>query len=70
MDGSESADEILTPDDFEREYKICKGTQAAMRSRGQLPFIRLGGGRIIRYSRSALRAWLAAGAVGARARAS
>lgn len=53
-------DEILTPDDFEREFKIRKGTQAAMRSRGQLPFLRLGGGRIIRYRRSQLIEWLAA----------
>lgn len=52
-------DEFLTPDDFEREFKIKKGTQAAMRSRRQVPFHTLGGGRIIRYSRTELAAWFA-----------
>jgi hypothetical protein len=57
-------DEILTPDDFEGRYKIPKGTQSALRSRGQLPFFRLGGGRIIRYRRSEIEAWIAARAAG------
>jgi hypothetical protein len=55
---ADDADEILTPKDFEREFKIPTGTQGAMRSRGQIPFFRLGGGRIIRYRRSDLIAWL------------
>lgn len=56
---SESPDEILTPEDVEREYKLKRGTQDSMRSRGQIPFFRLGGGKIIRYSRRDLTAWLA-----------
>ena len=66
MPEPDAIDEILTPEDFERELKIPKGTQAAMRSRGQVPFFRLGGGRIIRYRRSELLQWLAGRAVGAR----
>jgi hypothetical protein len=56
-------DEVLTPEDLERRYKIKLGTQKALRARGQVPFLRLGGGRLIRYRRSAIEAWLSAHAV-------
>jgi len=51
--------DILTPEDVAREFLIKLGTQGAMRSRGQIPFFRLGGGKLIRYSRRELQAWLA-----------
>ncbi len=59
----DAPDEVLTPEDVEREFKIKRGTQGAMRSRGQIPFFRLGGGKLIRYSRTRLNAWLATKAV-------
>lgn len=55
--------EVLTPEDVEVQYQIKRGTQAAMRSRGQIPFLKLGGGRIVRYRRSEIEAWLSARAV-------
>ncbi len=39
------------------------GTLRALRHRGQIPFLRLGGGRIIRYRRADIDAWLSAHAV-------
>jgi hypothetical protein len=56
----------MTPDDLERELGIKPKTQGALRSRGQIPFYRLGGGRIIRYRRSEIEVWIASRAVGAR----
>lgn len=56
-------DEVLTPEEFERVYKITRGTQAVMRHRRQLPYYQLGGGRLIRYRRSECDAWFAARAV-------
>lgn len=64
MDASDRTDDILTPHDFARIYKIPRGTQAAMRSRGQVPFFRLGGGRIIRYRRSEIEQWISQRAAG------
>lgn len=58
------ADEVLTPAELEHRYKISRGTQKALRSRKQVPFMRLGGGRIIRYRRSEIEAWMSARAVG------
>ena len=49
--------DIMTSEDVEREFKIKRGTQGAMRSRGQIPFHRLGSGKIIRYSRQELSEW-------------
>lgn len=60
---SKLGDEYLTADDVQRELGIPKSTQATMRHRKQIPFIRLGGGRIIRYKRAELEAWLAAKSV-------
>lgn len=57
------ADDILTVEDVEREYKIKRGTQGAMRSRRQIPFFRLGGGRLIRYRRADIEAWLSSRSV-------
>ena len=55
--------DLMTPAELEAESGIKQGTQAALRSRRQLPFVRLGGGRIIRYQRAAIAAWIAAGVV-------
>jgi predicted DNA-binding transcriptional regulator AlpA len=52
----------MTQDDLERELGLKRATQGTLRSRGQIPFYRLGGGRIIRYRRSEIEAWIAAGA--------
>lgn len=54
---------LLTPVDLEREYRIDRGTQKALRARRQIPFVRLGGGRLIRYERSAITRWIASRAV-------
>lgn len=59
---TEAADEILTPDEIEEEFKIAKSTQAAMRSRRQIPFLMVGP-RMPRYRRSEVMAWLAERAV-------
>lgn len=57
--------ELLTDADVSRLFAIKPGTLRALRHRGQIPFVRLGG-RIIRYRRAELDAWIAAHAVGAR----
>jgi hypothetical protein len=51
-------DELLTPDEFEKQYKVAKSTQASMRSRRQIPFLLLGP-RTPRYRRSEIVAWIA-----------
>lgn len=65
---AEALTDVLTPEEVEREFKIKRGTQAAMRSRRQIPFHRLGESRLdapkklrglIRYSRAELLAWFA-----------
>jgi predicted DNA-binding transcriptional regulator AlpA len=55
--------DVLTPLELEQQYKIKRGTQATLRHRRQIPFMKLGGGRLIRYSRPAIEAWLATQAV-------
>jgi predicted DNA-binding transcriptional regulator AlpA len=50
-------DQLLTPEQVEALYKISRSTQAAMRSRRQIPFL-LVGPRMPRYVRSELLAWL------------
>lgn len=60
--------DILTPADLERRYKIKQGTQKALRARRQLPFLRLGGGKLIRYRVREIEAWLSSHAVPAGAR--
>lgn len=57
--------ELLTDDDLTRLTAIKRGTLRALRSRGQIPFIRLGG-RIIRYRRADIEAWISSRAVGAK----
>lgn len=59
----ETLEELLTPEDVERLFKIPKPTQASMRSRGQIPFVRLAP-RTPRYSPKDLRAWLSERAAG------
>lgn len=58
--------DVLTPAELEREYKIGVGTQAALRFRKQIPYAALGGGRIIRYRRADIEAWMAERAVAVR----
>jgi len=58
--------ELLTDDDLTRLTAIKRGTLRALRSRGQIPYVRLGGGRIIRYRRADIEQWIASRAVGAR----
>lgn len=60
--------DVLTPEDVERDYQIKRGTQGAMRSRGEIPFLKLGGGRLVRYRRSEIEAWLNARSVPASAK--
>jgi hypothetical protein len=60
---------LLTPEDVEAEFRIAKTTQAAMRSRRQIPFV-LVGPRMPRYRRAEIDAWLAARAVPMKAPAS
>lgn len=58
--------DVLTPEDLETEFRIKRGTQAAYRSRNQIPFVRVGG-RLVLYRRAEIEAWLAARAVTAHA---
>jgi predicted DNA-binding transcriptional regulator AlpA len=55
---ADDEDALLTPDDVEGLFKIAKATQAAMRSRREIPFV-LVGPRMPRYRRSEITAWLA-----------
>lgn len=57
---TQAGSELLTDADLSRESQIPRGTLRALRHRGQIPFLRLGGGRIIRYRRADIDAWLAA----------
>ena len=54
--------DVLTPAEVERDYKIKQGTQKSLRFRKQIPYVQLGG-RIIRYRRSEIEAWLSARSV-------
>lgn len=54
----QAAPELLTPDDVERLFQIKRGTQKSLRRRRQMPFLQLGGGKLIRYRRSDIEAWL------------
>ena len=58
--------ELLTAADLEREYGIKQGTQRAWRARRLIPFIRLGGGRMIRYERAAIERFIASRSVPAK----
>lgn len=53
-----SAPELLTDAEVSRLFSIKPGTLKALRARGQIPYIRIGG-RIIRYRRAELDAWIA-----------
>jgi hypothetical protein len=59
---------LLTPEELRRITGLKPSTERELRRRGRLPFIRLGGptSQIIRYRRSAILAWIAAGLVDAR----
>lgn len=56
-------EQFLTDVDVERIYQIKRGTQRVWRQRKLIPYVRLGGGRLIRYRRSDMDAWVAARAV-------
>jgi Helix-turn-helix domain len=62
--------EVLTIEQVEAEYQIPRGTQANWRSRGLIAFMRLGGGKVIRYRRSDVEAYFASCAVPVRKAAS
>jgi hypothetical protein len=59
-------EQLLTAEDVERIYRIKVETQRVWRQRRQIPYLRLGGGKLIRYSRNALDAWVASRAVAVR----
>jgi hypothetical protein len=40
------SDQLLTPEEVEQIYKISKATQAAMRSKGLLPFVQVQSSRL------------------------
>lgn len=50
-------EQLVTPEDLETRWGILKATQAAMRSRGELPFV-LVGRRMPRYRMGELTTWL------------
>ncbi len=52
-------EQLLTPDDVEERWQLCKSSQAALRSRGLIPFVLLAP-RTPRYRMSELQSWLAA----------
>lgn len=56
--------EYLTPNGFAAEFGIPESTQAVWRSTGRygLPYIKLG--RLVRYRRSEIEAWLASRTMG------
>jgi hypothetical protein len=60
----QTGERLLTPCDFKNEYGIPEGTQAVWRSTGRygLPYIKLG--RLVRYRRSEIEAWLASRTMG------
>ncbi len=47
----------MTTDDVENELKISKSTQAKLRMRNAIPYSKIGG-KIVRYSRDKINAWL------------
>lgn len=49
--------DLITPEELEEWIKVPKATQAAMRSRRQIPFVLLAP-KTPRYRRSAIVAWL------------
>lgn len=57
--------DLLTDADVGRLYQIKPATLRSLRHRRQIPFFRLAG-RIVRYRKADLEAWLASRAVGSR----
>ena len=51
--------EYLTPADVEKEFKIGRSTQRYLRQKRLIPFVSIGGGRLVRYRRFELERWLA-----------
>lgn len=56
-------DELLTPEDVEREYRLNRSTLRSRHFRQHLPHVRMAP-RIVRYRRSDLEAFVAARRVG------
>lgn len=58
------SDQLLTPAGFASEYGIPEGTQAVWRCTGRysLPYLKIG--RLVRYRRSEIEAWLSARSMG------
>jgi len=51
----------LTPDELESVYGIKKSTQAKLRMDGKIPYSKIG--RMVRYQRGKIEAWLKAAEV-------
>ena len=51
-------DELLTTTELVELTGITPKTLAALRARRQIPFVRLGGGRLVRYRRRDVLAWI------------
>lgn len=63
MDTTKDKDEVLTPDDVEREFKVDKDTQKywrwlSTRGRSSFPFFKIS--KLVRYRRSELERWIVA----------
>lgn len=50
--------DLVTPEELERKFKILRSTQAALRSRRQIPFTLIGS-RTPRYRKQEILDWLA-----------
>jgi len=48
---------IVTPDELFELYKFSKSSQAKMRMKREIPFIKIGG-RYVRYEIEAIEAWI------------
>ncbi len=57
-------DDLITDDEVQKITKLPRGTLKWLRSRGKIPYYKLGGGRIIRYRRSEIERWILAAAAG------
>ena len=55
---SQNSEGLLSPSELAAEYKIKEGTQAVWRCTGRygLPYLKVG--RLVRYRRSDVEAWL------------
>ncbi len=58
---AKSKNEWLTPDELYEEYKFSKSSQAKMRMKRLIPYVKVG--RYIRYRRATINKWLEANRV-------